>query len=311
MNVEEFIKDFQELRLKSPKLSVTGYQTMNSPYGNAIYTSKNCYVCFDLDAGDSLMYCATGARCRTCVDCEDSWDSEMCYECFEVYSCYNCNHSQFLRNSSDCWYSYDLLNCQNCFGCVGLRRMQYCIFNERFAPEEYPRKLAEARQLSPTEIRARVEKLRLAYPHVGLRQYQTENCFGDNIQNSKNVFCGFNVKNAFDCGYQFDLYAVYTDRNEDSFDGTFNVDLRGCYESIQLGECWNCLYCHNAEHIKDCEFAENVFNSNHLFGCTFLNRREYLILNTPYQKEEWHKITYSLRDSLKAAGKYNWGIYGV
>ena len=129
------------------------------------------------------------------------------------------------------------------------------------------------------------------------------------IQNSKNCFWVFNGKNIFDGGYQYDLYTAYGDRNEDSYDGLFNVDLHSCYESIQLGDAWNCMFCHIAEHVRDCEFSEIVFNSNHLFGCTAVNRKEYLILNTPYQKEEWHKVTSALRDSLKAEGKYNWGVY--
>lgn len=311
MNTEEFIKGFQELRLRSPKLSVTGYQTYNSPYGNAIYTSKNCYLCFDMDGCDGVMYCGTTTRSRTSGDCEDLWDSELCYECVEVYNSYNCDYSQFLRQCSDCSYSYDLLNCQNCFGCVGLRRTQFAIFNEHIAAEDYPRKLAEAKKMPLTEIMARVEKLRLAYPHVAMRQYQTENCFGDNIQNSKNCFYGFNAKNVFDGAYLYDLYTVYGDRNEDTYDSYFNVDLHSCYECIEVGDGWNCSFCHIGEHIRECDFTSLCFNSKNLFGCTAVNRKEYLILNTPYQKEEWHKVTSALRDSLKAAGKYNWGIYGV
>ena len=38
-----------------------------------------------------------------------------------------------------------------------------------------------------TEIFSQIESLRAEYSHVAMRQYNTENCFGDNIQNSKIV----------------------------------------------------------------------------------------------------------------------------
>lgn len=309
MNAETFIKGFQQLRLKSPKISVSGYQSQNCPYGNAIYTSKNCYLCFDMDSSEGCLYAGMATRDRFCVDCEDIWDSELCYEGVEIYNSYNCDFSQFLRRCSDCSYCYDCLNCQNCFGCVGLRRASNCVFNVHYAAEEFPQALEEARRLPREEILAKVESLRVRFPHVASRQYQTEYCYGDNIQNSKNVFYGFNVKNLYDGAYAYDLYTVYGDKNEDSYDTYFNVDLHECYECIQVGDGWNCQFCHNAEHIRDCFFTDACFNSRNLFGCISVNRRAYLILNKPYQKEAWEKETASLRDSLKQAGSYNWNVF--
>ncbi len=309
MNTEDFIKGFRELREKMPRISVSGYQNQNCPYGNAIYNSKNCYVCFDMDVCEGCMYCGLTNRSRFCCDCEDTWDSELCYECFEVYNCYSCDFSQFMRDCSDCAYSFDLLNCHNCFGCVGLRRANYHIFNEKFSPEEYKTRVAHLKKQPRESIIARVLDLRLQYPHLASRQYQAENCFGDNIQNSRNLFYGFNCKSVFDGAYLWDIYTTYTDRNEDSYDSFFAVDLRGCYENIQIGDAWNCNYINYCEHIKDAEFAEACFNSRYLFGCIFVNRREYLILNQPYEKEAWVKETAALRDALKKAGKYSWDVF--
>lgn len=309
MNTDEFIKGFRELRRTAPRISVSGYQNLNCPYGNAIYNSKNCYSCFDMDSSEGCLYCGMATRSRFCVDCEDVWDSELCCEGVEIYNCYNCDFSQFLRDCSDCAYCFDCLNCHNCFGCVGLRRAQFHIFNERYTPDEYEKKLSFVKKMPAEEFSARVEALRKNYPHVALRQYRTEQCFGDNIQNSKNCFFCFNAKGIHDGGYLFDQYNVYGELTEDSYDCFFSVDLHQSYECIQVGDGWDLNYCHYCEHLRESQFCEGCFNSRNLFGCAFINRKEYLILNKPVTKEEWHKLTSKIKDDLKLAGNYSWKIF--
>lgn len=310
MTAEEFIKGFRELRLKSPHIAVSGYKNTNCDYSNATYNSRNCYMCFDVDSAENCLNCGLITRCKTCVDCEDTWDSELCYEGIELYNCYNCDFSEFLRDCSDCNFSFDLLNCHNCFGCVGLRRSEYYIFNEKYSKKDYEEKVSELKKMPLETIKKKVQELRLKYPHLASRQYQTDKCLGDNIQNSRNVFYGFNVKGMFDGGYLYDVYNVYHDRSENSYDNFFSVDLHHCYETIQAGECYDSNFLHYCEHIRDSEFCEGCFNSNHLFGCVSVNRREYLILNESHDKEEWHKKTAEIRDALKATNSYSWESFG-
>ena len=309
MNAEEFVKEFRDLRSRMPRISVSGYQSQNCPYGDAIYNSKNCYVCFDMDSSEGCMYSGMVTRARFSADCEDIWDSELCYECVEVFNCYNCDFSQFLRDCSDSSYSYDLLNCHNCFGCAGLRRADYHIFNERYSPEEYKNRLAYVKRMSTGEINAKIEEIRKLIPHTASRQYQADNCFGDMIEKSKNCFYCFATKGVHDGGYLWDIYTVYGDRNEDAYDSLFGVDLHSCFECIQIGDGYNLSYANYCEHIKDSEFVEQCFNSRYLFGCICVNRREYLILNQPYKKEDWRKKTAEIKDSLVRAGKYSWEVF--
>lgn len=307
--VEDFIKALAELRRKTPRIALSGYQNQNCPYGDAIYNSKNCYVCFAMDSSEGCLYSGMVTRARFCADCEDVWDSELCYEGIEIYNCYNCDFSRFIRNCSDCFHCFDCLGCHNCFGCVGLRRADYHIFNKRYSPEDYQANLKETRKMPREEIETQIAALRAAYSHVALRQYNSENCFGDNIQNSKNCFYSFATRNTHDGAYLYDMYTVYGDRNEDIFDCFFSVDLHGCYECIQVGDGYNCSFCHYCEHIKDSEFCEACFNSKNLFGCISVNRKEYMILNKPYPKEEWHKKTAEIRETLTENGKYGWNVF--
>ncbi len=256
------------------------------------------------------MYSGTVNSSRFCCDCEDIWNSELCYEGIEVYGSYNCDFSQFLRNCSDCNHCYDCLNCQNCFGCVGLRRSQNFIFNKRYSQEEYAEKISDLKKMPRAEIDTEVERLRKSHPHVASRQYQTENCFGDNIQNSRDCFGCFNAKNIHSGAWLHDIYTAYGDKCEDVFDCYFSVDLHSCYECIQVGDGWNSNFCHYCEHLHDSEFCEGCFNSKYLFGCAFTNRREYLILNKQYTKDAWHKEVAEIREGLKKSGNYDWLVFG-
>lgn len=266
-------------------------------------------MCFNMDASEECLYCGLTTRCKFCLDCDDTWDSQFCYDSVELYNSYNCDFSQFLRDCSDCNYSYDLLNCHNCFGCVGLRRANFYIFNEPYEEEEYKKRLAALKEKPREEIIKKVNELRLNYPHLASRQYKTENCFGDNIQNSRNCFYSFNTKGMHDGAYLYDMYNVYGERSKDTYDSYFSVDLHHCYENVQVGDGYNCNFCHRCEHIRDSEFCDLCFHSKNLFGCLSINRREYLILNQPYQKEQWHKLTSNLRESLIRAKSYGWNLF--
>lgn len=311
MKADKFIAGFRALRDLSPRISVSGYQNQNCPYGNAIYNSKNCYVCFDMDSSENCIYCGTVTRTRSSVDCEDIWDSELCYEGYEIYNSYNCDYSRFLRNCSDCKYSYDLLNCHNCFGCSGLRRANYHIFNKPYSPEDYAARLTFLAKQPKEEIARQVEELKLQIPHNASRHFNAENCFGDNIQNSKNCFYCFSIKNVHDGAYLYDVYTVYGERNEDAYDCYFGVDYHNCYEGIQVGDGWNVNFAHYCEHIRDSEFTEACFNSNYLFGCIYINHGEYRILNKQYSKSDWQTEVAELREDLKQKGMYNWAVYGI
>jgi hypothetical protein len=115
---------------------------------------KNCEDC----AGDYLIDCKDVVESYDCYRCRDikfgtylhevedcyDWDfvgykSELCYEISS--SAYNLHNCKFTMN---CWTGGDNLNyCELClsnkdlFGCIGLRKKQYCILNKQYTKEEY------------------------------------------------------------------------------------------------------------------------------------------------------------------------------
>lgn len=53
-----------------------------------------------------------------------------CYEVMSVMLSENCRYSYYLDSCEECEY---------CFGCVGLRKKKYCIFNKQYDKQEYQR----------------------------------------------------------------------------------------------------------------------------------------------------------------------------
>lgn len=65
-----------------------------------------------------------------------------------------------------------------------------------------------------------------------------------------------------------------------------------CHASSQLVDCVRCVDSHFLEHCRDC--AECTY----CFGCVGLVRKEFHILNQPYDRKTWFKVVKALRASL-------------
>lgn len=135
-------KQAEEFWLKVPKREYHGNSLNKNVTGEYIYESRNTH--------DS--YLATGAEdCRFAQylslkgarDCYDytGWgnDSSLIYECYIVgQGAYN---NKFC---AECWpesrnveYSFYCIQGKECFGCVNLKRKNYCILNKQYTKEEY------------------------------------------------------------------------------------------------------------------------------------------------------------------------------
>ena len=78
--------------------------------------NKECYDISIWGKNTELSY-------ETCVSGENSYNLKFCFNCWPA-----CKDSE---------YGMDLFSCSNCFGCVGLKKKQYCIFNKQYSKEEY------------------------------------------------------------------------------------------------------------------------------------------------------------------------------
>jgi hypothetical protein len=130
----------EQLKLTHPRKALTGEQN-DDISGNYVYNSKSCHDCF------GIRECRDCRYCSIIRNANDSMD----YLCWgdnveRLYECQECGHgAQNLRFCNSCWegvhsllYCYQcVLTTTNCFGCVGLKKAEYCIMNKQYTKGEY------------------------------------------------------------------------------------------------------------------------------------------------------------------------------
>jgi hypothetical protein len=128
--------------MKAPKRSYHGNSLNINVTGEYVYESKNTKDSFLVSGAEDCRF-AQYLSIKGAKDCYDytGWGSEssLLYECYIVgEGAYN---NKF---SSECWpnaqnieYSYYCVQGKDCFGCVNLKRKQYCILNKQYTKEEY------------------------------------------------------------------------------------------------------------------------------------------------------------------------------
>ena len=128
--------------LKNPKKYYHGNGLNVNVTGDYIYESKNTKESYLVSGAEDCKY-VQQLTLRSSKDCFDytSWGNgaELLYECYVVgEGAYN---NKFCI---ECWpqgrdleYCLYCINCKDCFGCVNLKKKQYCILNRQYTKEEY------------------------------------------------------------------------------------------------------------------------------------------------------------------------------
>lgn len=133
-------KQVSEAWLGYPVKFMHGSQNVNVS-GEHIQNSKNVHASYSIHGGENLKYCQQIAE-----SVEDSYDytswgdgTSLIYE--SIVTGAQCSGIKF---SYDCWpgsrnleYCISCRSSSDCFGCIGLRKKQYCIFNVQYTKEEY------------------------------------------------------------------------------------------------------------------------------------------------------------------------------
>lgn len=158
LSKEEYTQRFKEYKLDSYKEIVhlkqkvkefwlqfpvkynISTRTINST-GDRLYDSRNLKSCYYIKASENLRYCQDiWTKTADCWDYSVWGDgAQNIYECMtcgmgvaNLMFCFNCWEES--RNLEYCGYC---LGCTDCFGCVGLHKKKYCIFNTQYTKEEY------------------------------------------------------------------------------------------------------------------------------------------------------------------------------
>jgi len=133
-------KKVYEIWKKTPVKFYNGKQLVDCVADNSLH-SKNCKECWDVAEGQDLKFCQ-----MVVDDVTNSYDySVWGAKASQFYECMTCgDQSEKIKFCFDCWPgSKDLEYCAICrsssdlFGCVGLKKKQYCILNKQYTKEEY------------------------------------------------------------------------------------------------------------------------------------------------------------------------------
>lgn len=138
-NISEMISRVNEFQKEFPVQYMHGNRNKNVT-GDYIYASNNVFNSFELHNVDNARYCQFVRHSKDVYD-YTSWgiSSELIYESI------SCGEScQNLKFCFECWpSSHNLEYCVDChsssysFGCIGLKKAEYCIFNKQYSKEEY------------------------------------------------------------------------------------------------------------------------------------------------------------------------------
>jgi len=136
----EFKKKAQDFWLNFPVKYNHSVRIINAT-GDRLYSARNLKECYYVKDAENLKYCQDiWAKTNNCYDysvwgdgAENIYESMTCgMGISNLKFCFNC-----WEGSRDLDYCGYCIGSTNCFGCVGLRKKQYCIFNKQYTKEEY------------------------------------------------------------------------------------------------------------------------------------------------------------------------------
>jgi len=137
---EEFEKKAFEFTSQQPKRNFHGIKNDNVS-GDYIFNSRNVKDSYMVRNADNVRYSQLlkNGPAANCYDYSIFGDgAEWVYD-----SCWvglNINHvlfSSWSYNSHDITYCFGAMGSGNLFGCVGIRKGEYCILNKQYSKEEY------------------------------------------------------------------------------------------------------------------------------------------------------------------------------
>lgn len=106
--------------------------------GDYLSDCKNAQICFDLTHSQDSKYVYTGYSVKDLMDVAHTTDVELAYEGTSIgYKSYNVHFSMGSWTSNNSFYSDNCHNSANIFGCVDMRRAQFCILNKEYSTQEY------------------------------------------------------------------------------------------------------------------------------------------------------------------------------
>ncbi|MFN8389917.1 MAG: hypothetical protein U0136_06480 [Bdellovibrionota bacterium] len=300
-----FFPQFEQLMLSVPRPALFNKGSENSAYTNHAVYNKNCYMCFNAGYCEDTLYSGdVVVQCRDCADLSNVIGGELLYECVDCTQCYGSTHLHRCVGCRDSRFLFDCRGCSNCLLCFNLRNRSYCIENEQLTREEYEARIAkiefDSRRVQ-RELNERFQHLiATAAVHPATVLQSAENCLGDYINQSKDVFLSYDVTSCRDVRYCYDVWDI-----TDGMDLYQTMDkAEEQYETHASSVSKLAFFCNVSHENHSIQYCDHCFNSDNLFGCVGLKRQRYCVLNVQYSESEYRILQARIIAHMRETGEY-------
>jgi hypothetical protein len=143
-NLKRFEREFNTFRETHIHRFATIINSTNST-GDNITNCKNCHNCFEANESENCNHCFIANHAKNSYDTNSSYPStEGSYEAMSVIeSPFNKLSLNMWANSSFNTYSDTCASSTNLFGCISLRKKEYCILNKQYSKKKYEELIPE------------------------------------------------------------------------------------------------------------------------------------------------------------------------
>jgi len=136
---DKLYEEFESLILKSIHRENRNFKCEGCT-GDHLIECNDCTECFEVLRADNCrrMYDSMGAPSADCMDCDHTPGGQLNYETSSCYPIWNSAFSLLVYDGRNAYYSINCFNnCDFIFGCVGLKKKEYCILNKKYSKQEY------------------------------------------------------------------------------------------------------------------------------------------------------------------------------
>ncbi len=132
---EQAKADFFKFLKKTPQRNVYNINCENC-LGNKLHNCKKVvgFESYECEDSKYIYHCPP---VKDCYDITNTGRAELCYETLVSNDGYRSLFTNECWNTNNSMYCNHCFNCDYIFGCSGLKKHKYCIFNKQYTKEEY------------------------------------------------------------------------------------------------------------------------------------------------------------------------------
>lgn len=106
--------------------------------GDFVQNSRHCFNAYDVNDSQDCRHVWVGVNIKDCYNVSNLYlKSELNYQVMGTLNVYHAAFVIYSFQSQNLLYSQQIYNSQDVFGCFGLKRKRYCVFNKQYTKEDY------------------------------------------------------------------------------------------------------------------------------------------------------------------------------